>query len=193
MIGRLDSIVQEDAGTAVTGDVPAGETTLLVEDTLDFVDSAALTVGAAKYVYSITSDTELEVTPGLLADVGEGASVEPLDSKGRTLAAWYAYVFLDDDDKPARVLIPSRDVPYFTTEFAVGDLVEVELVDRRWRVVTRPTQQPVVDMTGVFASNSPDNDTRVTVTIALNPFGLGQDWALLEFWADDPTDRKSVV
>jgi hypothetical protein len=186
VIGRLDNVVQEEAGAAVTTAALAGDTTLLVDETLPFSDSRQLTVAETIYAFTITSDTTLELDTPLAVDVGEGASVAPLDVHQRPLTAWYAEVFLDDDDKPARALIPSRDVPYFTTEFACGDNVEVQLVDRRWRVVTRPVQQPIVDMTGVFASSSQDNDTRVTITIALNPFGLGQDWALIEFWADDP-------
>lgn len=69
----------------------------------------------------------------------------------------------------------------------IGERVTIRYDDREgWLLTDLDDEEPDYDARGVFSSQSSDNDTRVTVTIALNPFGLGQDWALVEFWADDP-------
>jgi hypothetical protein len=98
------------------------------------------------------------------------------------------------DRGPILATIPHEKVPLSGVDNLIGASVSLAEDDSgAWFVDQVLGREALMDALGKFAAQAPPRmdepgtGTRATLTIAENPFGLSQDWALLEFWPDDPT------
>jgi hypothetical protein len=197
--GRIATVVAAPVRTPLLVDAAAADEIVEVTDASLFAVGAQVLVGA-----QVTTVTAVDVDPDdgtgtiNLAD-GLDAAADADDwvtlwnpAKGEVFTRKVAMVRVEGDvDTGDPIEVPLTHGLRATIPEGlrgeIGEQVTIRYDDREgWLLTNLDDEEPTYDARGVFSSRSPDNDTRVTITIALNPFDLGQDWALIEFWADDP-------